>query len=58
MSVYGIVSGHLYKAREALQAADTTATWQRIAVDALVIEIDVLLIAVRRLHHRMRLGDD
>lgn len=58
MSVYGAISGHLWRAREALRAVDTTSTWQRLTVDALVVEIDVVLIAVRRLHHAMHVGDD
>lgn len=58
MSAYGVISGHLWRAREAALAVDTTSTWQRLAIDALVLEIDALLIVARKLHHRVRINPD
>lgn len=51
MSVFGRISGHLIRARETALAHDCRTTVERVAIDAVVIQIDLLLIAVRRLHH-------
>lgn len=58
MSAYGVISRHLWRARETALSVDTTSTWQRLAIDALVLEIDTLLIVARKLHHRVRIDPD
>ena len=51
MSVFGRISGHLLRAREVALAHDAHSTVERITIDALVIQIDILILIARRLHH-------
>ena len=58
MSIYGKISHHLIAARETALAYDTTSTLQRVTVEAIVVQIDLLIVAVRRLHHQTTIGGD
>lgn len=58
MSIYGKISHHLIAARETALAHDCESTLQRMTVEAIVAQVDVLLVAVRALHHRTTLGLD
>lgn len=58
VTVFGRASGHLFKAREVLLAYDSTTFLERITIEALVTQIDLLIAAVRKLHHRTTLGDE
>ena len=51
MSIYGRVSHHLTVARETALAHDCTSTLQRMTIEAVVLQIDLLIAAVRKLHH-------
>ena len=58
MSIFGRVSHHLIVARETALAHDSHSTWERLAIDTLVMQIDLLIIAARKLHHAIRLHRD
>lgn len=51
VSIYGRISHHLIVARETALAHDCQSTFERLTVEALVVQIDLLIIAARRLHH-------
>ena len=57
VSIYGRISGHLIAARDTALAHDTNSTLQRMTIEAVVAQIDVLIAAVRRLHHQTTLND-
>ena len=57
VSIYGKISHHLIAARETALAYDTDSTLQRMTIEAVVLQIDVLIAAVRRLHHQTTLND-
>lgn len=57
MTIYGRISHHLVRARETALAHRPVGLVERLALDAVVIQIDLLLIAVRRLHHEQILKD-
>lgn len=52
MSIYGRVSHHLIAARDTALAHDSTSVMQRMTIEAIVFQIDTLLVAVRKLHHQ------
>jgi hypothetical protein len=56
VSVYGRISGHLIHAREVALAHRTANLLERLTLDALVIQIDALILVVRRLHHHDHLN--
>lgn len=56
MSVFGRISGHLIAAHEMAQRHDTTSVWERKMLDAFLMVNGVLLLFVRRVHHRLTLG--
>jgi hypothetical protein len=55
VSIYGRISHHLILARETALAHRTAGLPERIAIDAIVLQIDLLIVAVRKLHHREHL---
>ena len=57
VSIYGKISHHLIAARDTALAYDTDSTLQRMTIEAVVLQIDVLIAAVRRLHHQTTLND-
>lgn len=58
LSIYGKVSHHLIAARDTALAHDSTSTIERMTIEAVVMQIDILIGAVRKLHHRATLGLD
>jgi hypothetical protein len=55
---FGRITGHLMYARRLALDHDSTSDMQRLGVEAIVLQIDVLLLLVRRIHHRTNLGQD
>ena len=51
VTIWGRASGHLWRARETLLAHDTQTVADRLAVEAVVTQIDLILAVVRRIHH-------
>ena len=55
---FGRITGHLMAARELALRHDSTSDLQRLAIEAIVFQIDALLLAVRKIHHRIHLDRD
>lgn len=55
---FGKITGHLMAARELALKHDCTSDRQRLAVEATVWHIDILLAIVRGIYHRINLGQD
>lgn len=55
MSIYGQISHHLIRSRETALAHEATSVIERLTIDAIVLQIDTLLVAVRKLHHQHHL---
>lgn len=55
MTITGQVTHHLMRARELLARRDSTSDAERLAVEALLFQLDCLLLAVRSRHHRVTL---
>lgn len=51
MTIYGRISHHLIRARETALAHDCQNTIERVAIETVVVQIDLLIAAVRRMHH-------
>lgn len=58
MTIYGLISHHLIRARETALAHDSQSTIERVAIETVVAQIDLLIAAVRRMHHQVTLGHD
>lgn len=58
MSVYGRISGHLIHAREVALAHRPAGLFERLALDSVVLQIDLLIVMVRRLHHEEHIRRD
>lgn len=48
----GRITHHLMAAREVAARYECTSTAQHIAVEAILFQLDVLLLLVRKIHHR------
>jgi hypothetical protein len=55
---FGRITGHLMAARELALRHDSTSDLQRLAIEAIIFQIDSLLLAVRKIHHRIHLDRD
>jgi hypothetical protein len=52
VTIYGRISGHLIKAREVALAHRAVNLFEKLAIDALVLQIDALIVVARKLHHQ------
>jgi hypothetical protein len=52
LSIYGQISGHLIHAREVALAHKAGNLFERLAIDSVVLQIDALIVVVRKLHHQ------
>lgn len=50
---FGPITHHLMRARQLALQHDCTSDAQRLTVEAIVFNIDALLLIVRKMHHRI-----
>jgi hypothetical protein len=55
VSIYGQISGHLIRARETALAHRSGNLLEKLTIDALVLQIDAVIVIARKLHHQEHL---